>query len=103
MSALVGDESDLVMDSGGYGELVWYDVVYKLSSNSILAADLKELKFLVAFSEDPIEQGIAVVEPGGDKGLKDFLCISEGEEGMELGDALEMENAGFEQMFDVVF
>lgn len=49
-----------------------------------------------------MQQGVVVVKPGGHKGMDEFLCISKGVGGTELGDVLEMEKADSE-LFDVAF
>ncbi len=52
---------------------------------------LNELKFLEVFVWYTDEQAVTVVKPGGDKGVDEFLCVREGEEGAEFRNVLEME------------
>ena len=42
---------------------------------------LNVLEPLDALARDPNEECIAVVQPGGDKGMDELLCISQGEYG----------------------
>lgn len=43
------------------------------------------LEPLKPLARDPNEKGIAVTEPGGDKGIDRLFCILEGEKGTGLG------------------
>lgn len=47
------------------------------------------------------EQTSAVLKPGGNKGVAEFLSISKRHKRAELGNVLEMDETGFVQMFNV--
>ena len=64
---------------------------------------LDQLEFLESFAGGPNEEGIAVVESGGDEGVDELLGIRYGEGGAESGDVFQVEVTGFAQMFDVAF
>ncbi len=106
---LVGEEGDLVF----YPE--WDGVpveCFEDGSNMFIFAHphqdpsssvLDVLKLLNAFARDPNEECIALVQPGGDKGVDKLLCICQSKWRMEFGDVFEVIKGGFTQLLDVGF
>lgn len=70
------------------------------SSGSTVLNELKFLKVFVGYTD---EQAVTVIKPGGDQGVDEFFSIREGEEWAEFRNVLDMEKAGFVQMFDVFY
>ena len=75
MNALMGEEGDLILNSGGYGEPVeclkgGSDVViFTHPHQDPCSTVLDVLKLLNTEAGDPDEECVAVVQPGGDKGM----------------------------------
>ena len=65
------------------------------------SAVLNVLELLDAFVEDPDEECIAVVQPGGDKGVDQLFGIRQSECGAEFGDVPEVIKAVLAQLFNV--
>ena len=56
---------------------------------------LNVLEPLEAPARNPDEECVAIVEPGGDKGVDKLLCSMEGEGGAEFCNIAEVEEGGF--------
>ena len=76
-------------------------VIFSHPHQDPCSAVLNVLEPLEAFAGDPDEECIAVVQPGGDEGVDEFLCVWESECGAEFGDVPEMEEGGLADVFDV--
>jgi hypothetical protein len=46
------------------------------------------LELLDALARDPVEECIAEIQPGGDKGMDELLCICQGECRPEFGNIM---------------
>lgn len=53
------------------------------------------LDILEAPARDPDEECITVIQPGGDKGVDQFLCSREGGGGAKLSNIMEVEEGSF--------
>ena len=62
---------------------------------------LDVLQTLDVLSGDPDEECVAVVQPGGDKGVDKFFGIGESEYGAEFCNVPEEEEGGFAKMLNV--
>lgn len=51
---------------------------------------------------DPDEKCVALVQPGGGKGMDEVCGVGKGECGTEFGNVPEVEKVYFAQVFDVV-
>ena len=65
------------------------------------SAVLYVLELLKALARGPDEECIAVIQPGGDKGVDQLFSIRQSEGGAEFGYVFEMEEGGFTEVFDV--
>ena len=96
MNALVSEEGDLVLNSEWNREPVerFEDggdvVVFAHPHQDPGSAVLDVLQSLYAPARDPDEECIAVIQPGGDKGVNELLCICQGKSWTEFGDVSEM-------------
>ena len=62
---------------------------------------LDVLQPLNILAGDPDEECVAVVQPGGDKGVDKFFRIGESEYGAEFCNVPEVEEGGFAKMLNV--
>ena len=62
---------------------------------------LDVLESLDAFARDPDEECVTVVQPGGDKGVDELLCICQGECWTEFSDVPEVVEGSLTEVFDV--
>ena len=65
------------------------------------SAVLNVLELLDAFVRDPDEECIAVVQPGGDKGVDQLFGVRQSECGAEFGDVPEVIKGVLAQLFNV--
>ena len=65
------------------------------------SAVLNMLELLQASARDPDEEGITVVQPGGDKGMDQPLSIRFGEERAEFGNVFKVEEGNLTEVADV--
>lgn len=85
MNALVGEEGDLILDSECDGEPVkrFHDggdvIMFVHPHQDPGSGVLDVLESLDALARNPDEESITVVQPGGDKGVDELLCICQGE------------------------
>ena len=63
---------------------------------------LNMLQLLDVFGWDPDEECVAVVQPGGDKGIDQLFCISQSEGGAEFGNVSEVVKGVFAEVFNVL-
>lgn len=81
MYALVGKETDFILNSVLNGQPVegfqdWSDmVIFAPPRQDPGSAVLNMLELLQSPARDPDEEGITVVQPGGDKGMDQLLSI----------------------------
>ena len=59
------------------------------------------LELLDALARDPDEECIAVIRPGGDKGVDELLCICLGECRPEFGNVVEVVECGLAEVIGV--
>ena len=64
-------------------------------------AVLDVLELLKALAWGPDEECVAVIQPGGDKGVDQFFSIRQSEGGAEFGNVSKMEEGSFAEVFDV--
>ena len=99
VDALVGEEGDLELNSECDREPVkgfedGGDVfIFAHPHQDPGSAVLYVLELLDALARDPDEECIAVIRPGGDKGVDEPLCICLGECRPECGNVLRWYNA----------
>lgn len=62
---------------------------------------LNVLQLLDVLAWDPDEECVAIVQPGGDKGVDEFFAIGESEYGAENCNVPEVKEGGFTKMFNV--
>ena len=62
---------------------------------------LNVLQLLDVLTWDPNEECVAVVQPGGDKGVDKFLCIRDSEYGAKFCNITEVKEGGFAKLFNV--
>jgi len=62
---------------------------------------LDVLQLLDVLARDPDEECVAVIQPGGDKGMDKFFGIRESECGAEFCNVPEVEKGGLAKMFDM--
>lgn len=79
-------------------DVVIFEQPHQDPGNSVLDV----LKFLPALARDPIEECIAVIQPGADKDMDKLLFIGQRECWMEFSNVPEMVERGFTGVFDVV-
>ncbi len=107
MDALVSEEGDLVFNSEWDREPVegFEDggdmVVFAHPHQDPGSAVLDVLQSLNASARDPDEECIAVVQPGGDKGVDKLLCIFQGESRAEFGDVSEVVESCLTEVLNV--
>ena len=65
------------------------------------SAVLYVLDLLDALARDPDEECIAVIRPGGDKGVDELLCICLGECRPEFGNVVEVVECGLAEVIGV--
>ena len=96
IDTLIGQETDLILNPEPNRKPVkfmedWCDVLrFTHPHQDPGSAVLNVLQSLQAPTRDPDEECIAVVEPGGDKGMNQLLCIGKGEGGAEFRDVPEV-------------
>lgn len=105
VNALMDENSDSVLNSEGDGDPVewmedgWCGLASHQDPSGVV---LNVLELLQALAMDPDEKHIAVVQPGGDKDVDEFLCFRKAEGGTEFGNIFEVEKWKLALMFDVV-
>lgn len=92
MNTVVGEQRDFIVNSVMNGKPVegaenGCDVfMFSHPHQDPGSAVLNMLELLKALARNPDEECVAVVEPGGDKGVDQLFCVLEGKEWAELGD-----------------
>ena len=96
MEALVGQKGDLEFDP-----VLDRKSVEGFEDGCDGSTILDVLQPLDVFAGDPDEECVAVVQPGGDKGVDKFFGIGESEYGAEFCNVPEVEEGGFAEILNV--
>jgi len=94
---LVCEEIDFILNPGGDGKPVeclkdgCYMFIFTHSHQDPSSTVLYVLEFLQSLVRDPIEKCVAIVQPGGDKGMDKFCGVGKSESGAQFGNIPEVE------------
>ena len=76
-------------------------LIFAHSHQEPSSAVLDVLELLKALARNPDEKCVAVIQPGGDKGVDQLFSIGQSEGGAEFGYVSEMEKGCFAEVFDM--